>query len=266
MAGSMSQRAEERDSVPHLTKGVVEAGSTYLLRAQARSLHIPLPARLDRVGPGRMQSTLWGLGPPTASPALPFSCPQCRDRFKTKQALASHRQTHSRVRPVEPRGVQPLHFAREPREQQGPSAGQQAGGEAAAEGASSGQQAVPEAAAEPKVETVQTDSKKRKLTKQGLEKQTRGASQRKRYKASEVALAIAQHEAARAIGAPARQGDQAAGTSVAYILVRKWIKDKEKFAKQAAKETRDELSRSKAGWFRQFEPQKQVSRCVLASS
>ena len=95
---------------------------------------------------------------------------------------------------------------------------------------------------------------KRKLN--GLVKHTGGAAQRKRYKAAEISLAIAQHEAAKALGAPVRDGEKAAGTSVAYSLIRKWMQDRENFAKRAAEETRDELSKSKQGWFRQPEAQK----------
>ena len=72
--------------------------------------------------------------------------------------------------------------------------------------------------------------------------------------ASEITLAIDRHEAAKALGEPAIQGQFASGTSVPYSLVRKWIQKREKYTKLAARETREKLSSTKQGWFRQSGP------------
>jgi C2H2-type zinc finger len=137
-----------------------------------------------------MQSTLWGLGPPTASPALPFKCPQCSERFKTNQALGSHRQKHRAVRraaeaaaerPAQPlqfggQADQPVQFAREAEDSQEP--GVPADEQLAAD--------EDQQAADVEVTGQQTE-KKRKLTKSGVAKETCGAAQRKRYKAGSYA-------------------------------------------------------------------------------
>lgn len=69
--------------------------------------------------------------------------------------------------------------------------------------------------------------------------------------AKEIVQAIEHHEAAVALGAPVRDSTgRAAGTEIAYSLVRKWVRDRSKFVEAAGKETRAALSQTKQGWMR----------------